>query len=183
MTTQINKAANLWALCAAFALSVCATGCVPIPKKSVIHYGVQGRLTDAVSGKPIGKSHLVIIVDGRAFDRKTNSRGQFRVPPEMHPFWTWLGGPMWLDATRTTAEISLHGRTRFQKTFIVREERPYTIAPPDVDQLQGGYVMLGDVAVGSEVCIAVGMSYETAVANIKHCGAVTCCQNPRPRKN
>lgn len=122
-----------------------AVGCVPLPKNSVVHYGVRGRLTDAASGLPIGKSHVSIVVDERKFDRTTNGRGEFKVVPEMHHFWTWLGGPMWMNATRASVEISLSDYAPYQSAFTVGRERAEGPAPPDQDRLDGSYIVLGDI--------------------------------------
>ncbi len=124
-----------------------AVGCVPIQKKSIVHYGVQGRLTNAASGAPLERSHISIVVDGREFDRKTNHRGEFKVAPEMHHFWTWLGGPMWMDATRATVEISLQGCTPYHRTFMLRSEGIEVPVALDQDRLEGGYVLLGDIEI------------------------------------
>ena len=122
-----------------------AAGCVPLPKKSVVHYGMEGRLTDADSGLPISKTNLSVIVDGREFKAKTNRRGQFKVAPEMQHFWTWLGGPMWMDATRATVEISLAGWDPYQRTFIVQSESAEAPVPPDHDRLHRSYIALGSI--------------------------------------
>jgi len=106
---------------------------------------VQGRLTDAASGVPIGKSRVSIVVDGRKFDRKTNRRGEFKVVPEMHHFWTWLGGPMWMNATRASVEIALDNYAPYQSAFIVRSESAEVPVPPDQDRLDGSYIVLGNI--------------------------------------
>ena len=43
-------------------LAVCglASGCVPIPKKSVVRYGVQGSLEDSGTATPLAKSQVVV---------------------------------------------------------------------------------------------------------------------------
>ena len=78
---------------------VLVVGCVPLPKKTVVRYGIEGRLTDARSGEPIAKRPVCVVVDGQEYNRKTNRRGEFKLAPDMHHFWTWLGGPWWPDAT------------------------------------------------------------------------------------
>ena len=127
------------------ALCGLAAGCVPIPKQSVVRYGVQGRLTDATSGMPIAKSHVSIMVDGQGFDRKTNRRGEFKVRPEMHHFWTWLGGPMWMNATRATVDIASDDYGPYHRTFLVRTESLDVPVPPDQDRLSGNYLIIGDI--------------------------------------
>jgi hypothetical protein len=122
-----------------------AVGCVPIPKKSVAHYGVEGRLTEAATGAPMRKAHASIVVDGRELNRKTNGQGEFKVSPEMHHFWTWLGGPMWGDAKRATVEITLVGCAPYHRTFVVQSESFDIPVAPDQDRLKGSYVMLGDI--------------------------------------
>ncbi len=140
-TSTIMRSAPVLAL---VALCVAAVGCIPVPKKTVARYGVEGRLTDSASRAPIGSRHVSIAVDGARFDRKTNRRGEFRVKPRFHRFWTWLGGPMWMSATRVTVEISLDGRVPYRRTFSVSME-PDMLVPPDRDRLKGNYVALGDI--------------------------------------
>jgi hypothetical protein len=94
---------------------------------------------------PLGKSHVSVVVDGREFDRKTNRRGEFSVAPDMHHFWTWLGGPIWMDATNATVGISMIDYTAYQSTFAVLSMDPDVPVAPDRDRLQGSYIMLGDI--------------------------------------
>ena len=107
------------------------SGCVPIPKKAVVRYGVQGILVDAATGATLAKNHVFVTSDGNQFKAKTNGKGEFKVRPEMHHFWTWLGGPMWRDATRVTVDISLDGYIPYRKTFIVKTESPEAQVPSD----------------------------------------------------
>src|SRR5690349_3405864 len=65
----MSRSSRILAVVALCGLTV---GCVPIPKKSVVHYGVEGRLTDGASGTAIPKDRISIVVDGREFSRKTN---------------------------------------------------------------------------------------------------------------
>jgi hypothetical protein len=120
-------------------------GCVPLPRKTVARYGVEGRLTDAATGEPIAKSRVFVLVDSQEFNKRTNRRGEFRVAPQMHHFWTWLGGPWWPDATRATVDITFDNYAPYHRTFIVRSEAPDVPVPPDHDQLKGVYITLGDV--------------------------------------
>ena len=122
-------------------------GCIPVPKKSVAHYGVEGRLTDASNGEPIAKARVSVAVDGREFSKTTNRSGEFKVAPEMHHFWTWLGGPMWMDATRSTVNIASDGYVSYHKTLVVRSESADVPVPPDQDQLKGNYIALGNVGM------------------------------------
>ena len=122
-----------------------AAGCVPIPKQSVVRYGVQGRLMDAATGAPIARSHATLTVDGQEFDRKTNRRGEFKVSPDLHHFWTWLGGPMWMNATRATVDIAFDEYRPYHKTFVVRTESLDVPVPPDQDRLSGNYITIGDI--------------------------------------
>ncbi len=129
------------------AASLCSfsVGCVPILKKHIVHYGVQGKLTDVATGLSIGKTNASIVVDRREFNRKTNHGGEFKVPPETHYFWTWLGGPWRMDATNAVIEISLHGYEPYGWTFTVRSPSSEVPVPPDKDWLCGSYIVLGDV--------------------------------------
>jgi len=120
-------------------------GCVPVPKKTVARYGVEGRLTDAVSGEPITKSPFCVVVEGKAFSKETNRRGEFKLAPKMHHFWTWLGGPWLPEATRANVLITFDGYAPYQRTFVVRTEYPDVPVPPDLDRLKGCYITLGDI--------------------------------------
>jgi hypothetical protein len=119
---------------AAFALCGLAVGCVPLPKKTVAHYGVQGRLLDAASRAPIEKVHTTIAVDGREFERKTNHQGEFTVSPEWQHFWTWLGGPWWPSARAATVDIAIDGYTPHHEDLKVEAATP-----------RSGYMLLGDI--------------------------------------
>ena len=132
---------------AVVALCGLVVGCVPLPKKTVARYGVEGRLTDAASGEPIAKSHVYVVVDGQKFERKTDRRGEFKLTPEMHHFWTWLGGPWWPDATRATVEIAFDGYASYHRIFVVRTESPDAPVPPDQSRLRGAYISLGDIGM------------------------------------
>ena len=121
-------------------------GCVPFPKTSVVHFGVEGRLVDASSSRPLGKTAISVFVDNRQFSKKTNRNGEFKFAPEMHHFWTWLGGPMLMDATRAKVQISAAGYSAYERTFIVRRES-LDAAIPDGHRLSGNYVLLGNVAM------------------------------------
>ena len=159
-------------------------GCIPVPKKSVVRYGVEGRVADAASGQPIAKARISVAVDGREFSKKTNREGAFKVAPEMHHFWTWLGGPMWMDATRATVQISVAGYAPYDRTFIVRSEG--LDAPvPDKDRLEGSYLLLDEIGMkkGEPGGAADGgqpSSSETRrgseAAGLRRCGG-----SPRPR--
>ncbi len=122
-----------------------AVGCIPVPKKTVAHYGVEGRLTDAATGAPIAKSRVSIWVDGQEFKKKTNPRWEFKVAFDMHHFCTWLGGPWWADATRAAVDIAIDGYTPYQRTFVVRSESLDVPLPPDQGRLKESFVMLGEI--------------------------------------
>jgi hypothetical protein len=130
---------------AVVAVCAMAVGCVPIREKAVVHYGVRGRLLDASTGEPVAKTRVSVLVDGRNFDRKTSGRGEFKVSPEMHHFWTWLGGPVWMNATGANVEIALEGYSAYRKAFVVRSPSPDVPVPPDQDRLDGSYIALRDI--------------------------------------
>jgi hypothetical protein len=122
-------------------------GCIPLPRKTVARYGVEGRLTDAATGEPIAKRHVSVKVDGQKFDKKTNRQGEFKAPPDMYHFWTWLGGPWWPDATRATVEITFVGYAPYHRTFVVKTETPDVPLPPDYIVLNGNYITLGEIGM------------------------------------
>jgi hypothetical protein len=130
-------------LLAVAALCGLVTGCVPIPTKSVVHYGVQGRLVEAGSGVDIARTNLRVTVDGRQHRTRSNRRGEFTVAPEMHHYWTWLGGPVWANATGATVDTAVDGYAPYHRTLTVVSENPAAPVAPDASRLRGHFICLG----------------------------------------
>src|SRR5262249_281264 len=75
------------------------TGCIPVVRTSIAHYGVEGRLVDSETGEPLSKRRVEVTVDSHKYLKATNRRGEFRIHPSRHRYWAWLiGGPYWMDA-------------------------------------------------------------------------------------
>ena len=94
---------------------------------------------------PVARHHVVVTVDDKQFEKKTNPKGEFKTAPESHHFFTWLGGPMRMNATRATIDIVFDGYVPYHRVLIVRTESPDMPLPPDKDRLSGRFIILGDI--------------------------------------
>jgi hypothetical protein len=128
-------------------LCMLTVGCVPLPTNSVVHYGVRARVVDAESRMPVARRHVIVTVDNCRFDRKTNQNGEFEIAPEVHSYFTWLGGPMWMNATRARVEIEFDGYVPYHRVLVVRSESLDMALPPDKDRLSGRFIVLGDIEI------------------------------------
>ena len=128
-----------------------ATGCIPLPAKSVQHYGVRGGLVDAETGMPLAWSH-VTVTDGPDCVRRTrtNGRGEFTVAPEFGHFITWLGGPWYAyeGARKASIDIAVNGYSTYHKDFVFMW-MPGSPGKPSADYnyLTNNYIVIGDIKI------------------------------------
>ncbi len=124
-----------------------ATGCVPVVRTSIVHYGVAGRLVDADTGEPLARQQVQVVVDFREHTEKTNKRGEFQVPPKRLRYWAWLmGGPFYPNPFRASIEIRSASHDPYTRESIVVPESLDSPAP-DKSRLADGCINLGDVAM------------------------------------
>ena len=94
----------------AIAIGHLGSGCIPVLRTQVVHYGVEGKLVDADSGAPIAKQHIQVTVDAREQIKKTDRQGGFKIGPDRRHYWAWLmGGPFRPAPTMTSILIRSSG--------------------------------------------------------------------------
>jgi hypothetical protein len=123
------------------------TGCIPVVRTSVVHYGVQCTLVDADSGLAVSKQRVQVTVDSREYEKRTDPRGGLKVHPERRHYWAWLmGGPFYVNPTRANIAIAPEDYALYQRESVVVPEALDAPAP-DQDKLSAGYINLGTVLI------------------------------------
>lgn len=76
---------------------------------SVERYGIKATMIDAESKQPIARHETRIVVDGAAYESRSDNRGAVSLRPDRRLHWSWLGGPIWMNDPETAIEIGPSG--------------------------------------------------------------------------